>query len=150
MQKGNENLKVTVQLTATNYNEFGDVLNAIDASAKLTKADAGRESKGDEDNITINASTCDKPTIEATYTSSAHGKGEVKTTLDLDLKAKVFDDDKEELIDALSVQTKLEKTDLGQKEGFLTQDWYRLKAVKNTESGCASIESNYSTRNISE
>jgi len=131
-----------------NYNEEGQLLNALEASAKLTKADAGRESNVDEDAISINASTCDTPTIEAVYHGNAVGNGEVQTTLELDLKGKVFNEDKQELVDAIAAQAKLDKTNLGETDGMITQDWYRLKAVKNTESGCASVESNYSTKNI--
>ncbi len=143
------NLKVTVELTAKNFNEDGEVLNAIEASAKLTKADAGRNAHGDEDSISINASTCDVPTVEAYYQGQSYGKGKMDTNLELDLKGKAFDVDKEELIDVMSATAKLSKEDLGKDENQLTKDWYRLKVVKNTDSECASVESNYSTRNIS-
>jgi hypothetical protein len=144
-----QNLKVTVELTAKNYNEDGNVLNAIEASAKLTKADAERSANGDEDSISINASTCDVPTIEAYYQGQSYGKGQMDTTLELDLKGKAFDVDAEELKDVMSATAKLSKEDLGKDENQLTKDWYRLKVVKNLDSECASVESNYSTRNVS-
>lgn len=140
---------VTVVLNAINFNEHGEVLNAIDASAKLTKADAGRVPNGDEDYISINASTCDTPTIEANYQGQTAGKGEVSTTLELDLKGKVFNEEQQELVNALTAKAKLVKEEQGNDEAVLTKDWYRLKAVKNTDSGCASIESNYNTKSMS-
>lgn len=144
-----ENLKVTVELNAKNFNQYGELLNAIEASAKLTKADAGRISIGDEDSLNINASTCDIPTIEANYTGQRIGKGESETALELNLKGKVFNDETQELVDVIAADAKLKKLDDGKDEAQATKDWFRLKAVKNTNSECASIESNYNTRNIS-
>lgn len=145
-EKLNTSLKVVVEVKAKNYDTKGVVTDAVEAGAKLTKADAGRISQSDEDSITINATNCGTPTIEANYHSVSVGKGEVKTDLEIDLKGQTRDMSKNELIDAIAASAKLSKADAGRELNKSIEDWHRLKAVKNCEATCSTVESYYSTK----
>lgn len=145
-EKLNTNLKVVVEVKAKNYDTKGVVTDAVEAGAKLTKADAGRISQSDEDSITINATNCGTPTIEANYHSVSVGKGEVKTDLEIDLKGQTRDMTRNELIDAIAASSKLTKADAGRELDKAIEDWHRLKAVKNCEATCSTVESYYSTK----
>jgi hypothetical protein len=141
-----ENLKIVLEVKAINFNNQGQLLDAISAGAKLTKADAGRISQNDEDTITILGSDCGNPVITADYRSTSLGKGETKTNLELDLKGQVYSKEKNQLVDGFSANSKLEKLDDGLDPNKKTEDWHRLKAEKDCKAGCANVESHYSTK----
>jgi hypothetical protein len=141
-----ENLKVIVEVRANNFNNKGEVLDAIEASAKLTKADAGRTSINDEDTITIIGTDCGNATITADYRSVSQGLGEKETGVEIDLKGKIRNPEKGELVDGFAAQSKL-KTVFGGKNALeTTEDWYRLKAEKDCKANCATVESFYNTK----
>jgi hypothetical protein len=141
-----ENLSVLLEVKAKNFNDKGLATDALEASAKLTKADAGRISQNDEDSITLLASNCGTPTLEANYNSKSLGKGETATTLELEMKGQTLDMNKNELIDAIAAGSKLTKADAGRELDKATEDWHKLKALKNCDSDCASVESYYTTK----
>lgn len=125
--------KITLEVKSQNFNKEGKVINALEAGAKLTKADAGRLGYEDQDSITFQTSGCGCPKVNADYNSTRIGKGEVETTVELDLKAKKLDLEKKDLVDVIAANAKLTKVDtleLNQK----TEDWLRLKAETNCES----------------
>lgn len=143
-----ENLKVVLEVNANNFNSKGEVIDAISAGAKLTKADAGRTSTNDEDSITIIGSDCGNAMITADYRSVSHGIGEKETTVELDLKGSTLNPEKNKLVDGFAAQSKLKTVFGGKNAEEVTEDWHRLKAEKDCKagSGCASVESYYTTK----
>ena len=141
-----EKLKVTVEVRANNFNSKGEVIDEIQGSAKLTKADAGRVSQNDDDSITIIGSDCGNATITADYRSVSNGIGEKETGVEIDLKGKTLNAEKNQLVDGFAAQSKL-KTVFGGKSALeATEDWHRLKAEKDCKANCASVESFYNTK----
>ena len=144
-------LKVVVEVKANNFNSKGELINAIEASSKLTKADAGRISQNDEDSITITGSDCGNPVLTADYRSTSHGVGEKETEVEIDLKGKIFNEEKKQIVDGFSAQSKLKTVFGGKNQNEVTEDWHRLKAEKDCKAGCAKVESHYTTKtNVTE
>jgi hypothetical protein len=138
--------KIIVEVKSQNFNKEGQVVNALEAGAKLTKANAGRVAFENQDSITFHASGCGCPKVNADYTSTAIGEGEVETVVELDVKAKKLDMDRKELIDAIAANAKLTKADGGRDINQKTEDWFRLKAESNCEGDCGTSEGYYTTK----
>lgn len=142
----NKKLKVVLDVQANNFNNKGELIDAIAAGAKLTKADAGRSGSNDEDTITILGSDCGNPVLTADYRSVRSGIGEKETEVELDLKGKIFNQEKNQLVDGFAAQSKLKTVFAGKNATEVTEEWQRLKAEKDCKAGCANVESHYNTK----
>jgi hypothetical protein len=140
-----ENLKILVEVSGKNYLK-GQAISAFEANATITKESESRLRQNDEDSLTIRASDCGTPKLEADYHSKSIGEGEIKTNIAIDLKGKTLDLTKNQLIDAISAGAKLTKADAGRSLDKAVEDLLSLKAEKNCESNCASANSYYSTK----
>ena len=138
--------KITVEVKSQNFNKEGKVVNALEAGAKLTKADAGRVGYEDQDSLTFQASGCGCPKINADYNSTTIGEGDVKTTVEMEVKAQKLDVDKKELVDVIAANAKLTKADAGREINQKTEDWFRLKAEGSCEGDCGTSETYYTTK----
>lgn len=138
------NLTVNLEVSGKDIKN-GVVMNTFEAEATIAKSDAGRDLRS-EDTININATSCGNPTVEANYSSKATGTDGVNTDIALDIKGQTFDMNKKELIDAIASGSKLTKADAGREANQLTEDWLKLKVVKDCSTQCTDIESYYSTK----
>ncbi len=140
-----EGLKVVVELKGKNFSN-GQAITAFEADAVIVKETTDRVHQNDEDSITIRATDCGGPKIEANYHSKYIGEGEVKTNVNLDVKGKHFDPIKKDLVDGFSASGKIAKTDAGRPINKAVEDWFNVKASKDCGENCASAESFYSTK----
>ncbi|MBK9283057.1 MAG: hypothetical protein IPM51_01915 [Sphingobacteriaceae bacterium] len=140
-----ESLKVIVEVKGKNYSK-GQVINSFEADAIITKESEGRLNQNDEDTITVIASDCGTPKLEAKYQSKSIGEGAIKTNIEIELKGKTLDLTKNQLIDAIAAGAKLTKADAGRTLDKAVEDLLTLKAEKNCESNCASANAHYSTK----
>ena len=133
-----------LEVKAANY-ENGKLKNVFGGKAQITKEDDGRESQNDEDTVTIRTSDCGTPKMEADYESVSIGKGEVKTDIELELKGQTADS-RGGLIDAITAGAKLTKADAGRDLDKAIEDHLTLKAERDCNSGCANVETTYTTK----
>ncbi|MBK9284034.1 MAG: hypothetical protein IPM51_06900 [Sphingobacteriaceae bacterium] len=140
-----EKLKVLVEVSGKNYNK-GQVVSAFEANAVITKESESRLRQKDEDSITVRASDCETPKIEADYHSKSIGEGEIKTNIEIDIKGKTFDATKNQLIDAIAAGAKLTKADAGRTIDKTVEDLLSLKAEKSCDANCANANSYYTTK----
>ncbi|MDO8999828.1 MAG: hypothetical protein Q7W45_08695 [Bacteroidota bacterium] len=139
-----ENLNVVLEVKASNY-ENGKLKNVFGGKAQITKEDDGRTEQNDEDTVIIRTSDCGTPKMEADYQSVSIGKGEVKTNIELELNGKTADA-KGGLIDAIAASAKLTKADAGRELDKAIEDLLVLKAERACDSGCANVETTYTTK----
>ena len=139
-----ENLNVVVEVKASNY-QNGKLKTVFGGKAHITKKDDCRTLQNDEDTVIIRGNDCEPSKMEADYKSTSIGKGEVLTNVEIELKGQIADS-RGELIDAISAGAKLTKADAGRDIDQAIEDHYALKAERSCESGCAHVESTYTTK----
>lgn len=135
---------IAIEVNRQDFNSKGELIDAIAASAKITKADAGREVFTDEDSLSLKLSGCGAPKIEVDYnaasTDTLADDASKNTTLELDVKGQTFDMTKGELIDAIAAGSKLTKADAGRLSGQTSEDWFNLQVEGANESDCGKTE----------
>jgi len=140
--------KVMIELKAENYNSKGELIDAIAASAKLSKADAGRVGYVDEDSITFHEDGCGCPKIEIGINSTTTGEGKKLSTLEVDVKKQKLNPEGV-LVDAISAGAKLTKADAGRTTDKKLEEYFKLKVEGNCEGGCAVTDSYYNSKETS-
>lgn len=145
MENKKENLKVVIEVKATNY-EHGLAVSQMEAEAKLKTVFGGfTTDERNEKSFIIRGTTC-PPTIEADYNSAETGAGTSETKVEFDLKGRNYDFVKKELVDGFAAKANINivKEDVG--EGKVVQDWFKLKAAKDCGADCATVESYFTTK----
>ena len=138
--------KVIIELKTENYNSKGELIDSIAASAKLTKADAGRLGNTDEESLSLKQDGCGCGKLEIGINSTATGEGKKLSTMEVDVKTKKLNPENGELIDALSAGAKLTKADSGRGLDKKLEEYFKLKVEGNCEGGCAVTESYYNSK----
>lgn len=136
---------IAVEVKTQNFNSKGELIDAIAAGSKLTKADAGRMAFEDLDSLTFKSSGCGCPKIEVDYNSTStdiksEDKTSKSTTLEVDVKAQILNADKGELVDAIVAGSKLTKADSGRLEGQKREEWLNLRAEGACGEDCSKTE----------
>jgi len=140
-----QTLKVDLEVTGRNYLK-GQLINSFEAHALIIKESVNRLHPNDEDTITILASDCGTPILEAEYQSKSIGEGEIKTNIELDLKGKALEPSRGVLLDSMSANTKLNKADAGRSTDLALEDSLKLTAKKTCDSNCASANAHYTSK----
>ena len=136
---------IAIEVNTQNFNDKGELTDSITASAKITKADAGRQLFTDEDSLSLKLSGCGTPKIEADYNATSTDTlsaddASKNTTLELDVKGQTFDMTKGELIDAIASGSKLTKADAGRLTGQTSEDWLNLQVEGGNGTDCGKTE----------
>ena len=136
---------ITIEVKSQNYNCKGELIDAITAGSKLTKADAGRLEFVDEDSLTFKSSNCGRSKIEVDHNSSStdilSDDDAIKSrTLEVDVKSQILNAEKGELVDAIAAGAKLTKADAGRFTGQKSEEWLNLKVEGATDDECAKTE----------
>lgn len=139
-----ENLKVVVEVKATNY-EHGLAVSQMEAEAKLKVVFGGIRDDRDEKSFVLRGTTC-LPTIEADYNSAEIGEGTSETKVEFDLKGKNYDFVKKELVDGFSASANVNIVKDETDPDKVVQDWFKLKASKDCNADCANVESFFTTK----
>lgn len=138
--------KVLIEIKTQNYNSKGDLIDAIAASAKLSKADAGRLAYVDEDSITFHENGCGCGKLEIGANSTTTGEGKKLSAIEVDVKTKKLNPENGELIDALSAGAKLTKADAGRNLDKKLEEYFKLKVEGNCEGGCNVTDAYYNSK----
>ena len=151
--ENNVTTKVVLDIQVKNYDKDGKLIDALESGAKLTKADAGRKSYEDLDSLSFKSETCGCGKLAIDYNSTTKGGAEMnETSLEVDLKLKKLDMNRNELIDAIAASSKLTKADAGRALDKTTEDNFHLDvtAKENAEGlcGCPEVNSHYTTKTI--
>ncbi|HAD33063.1 MAG TPA: hypothetical protein DCF44_00915 [Chitinophagaceae bacterium] len=141
--------KVVIELKTENYNSKGELIDAIAASAKLSKADAGRVGYVDEESITFHEDGCGCGKLEIGVNSTTTGEGKKLSTIEVDVQRKKLNPENGELVDALSAGAKLTKADAGRLLDKKLEEYFKLKVEGNCEGGCAVTDSYYNSKETS-
>lgn len=144
--KEKENLKIVVEVKGENYNN-GKLKTVFGGKGQISMRELGRILRNDTNRLTFRGSDC-TPKIEAEYSSTSIGQGEVKTDVEIDVKAQYFDASKDKLIDGIAGSAKLTKADAGRSLDTAIEDIHKLIVTKNCEADCANIESTYETKAV--
>lgn len=140
--------KVVIELKSENYNSKGELIDAIAASAKLSKADAGRVGYVDEDSITFHEDGCGCPKIEIGVNSTTTGESKKLSIVEVDVKKQKLNPEGM-LVDAISAGAKLTKADAGRTPDKKLEEYFKLKVEGNCEGGCAITDSYYNSKETS-
>lgn len=140
--------KVVIELKTENYNSKGELIDAIAASAKLSKADAGRVGYVDEDSITFHEDGCGCPKIEIGVNSTTTGESKKLSIVEVDVKKQKLNPEGM-LVDAISAGAKLTKADAGRTLDKKLEEYFKLKVEGNCEGGCAVTDSYYNSKETS-
>lgn len=148
MEKVKANLNVAIEVSGTNYTNNGKLKTVFGGKGQISKRDNDRTMRNETDTISIRATDCGGAKMEGEYKSSAIGKGEVQTDVELELKGQQFDMNKGELIDAIAAGSKLTKADAGRALDTAIEDIHKLLATRSCEAECATVESTYETKTV--
>lgn len=121
--------EVSIEVNGNTYNKNGELIDAIAASAKLTKADAGRSAAQDEDSLTIKVNGSDTSKAAIDYNGSSNSTGDdasIETTVEVNVKGQALNT-KGELIDAIASGAKLTKADAGRMVNETSTDWLNFE-----------------------
>jgi hypothetical protein len=136
---------IAIEVKTQNFNSKGELIDAIAAGSKLTKADAGRTQFEDLDSISFKSSNCGNPKIEVDYNSASTDiKSEEQairnTTFEVDVNSQILNTEKKELVNAIVAGSKLTKADSGRLEGQSREEWINLRAEGAYGDGCSKTE----------
>lgn len=138
--------KVLIEIKTQNYNSKGELIDAIAASAKLSKADAGRVGYTDEESLTFHQDGCGCGKLEIGVNSTTTGEGKKSSTIEVDVKTQKLNPENGELIDALSAGAKLTKADAGRSLDKKLEEYFKLKVEGNCEGGCNVTDAYYNSK----
>lgn len=138
--------KVVIELKTENFNSKGELIDALTASAKLTKADAGRLGYLDEESLTLHQDGCGCGKMEIGINSTTTGEGKKLSTIEVDVKTKRLNPENGELVDALSAGSKLTKADAGRSLDKKLEEYFKLTVEGNCEGGCNVTDAYYNSK----
>ncbi|MBI2722490.1 MAG: hypothetical protein HYX39_09970 [Bacteroidetes bacterium] len=144
-EKAETTSTIVVEVKTQNFNSKGELISAIAAGSKLTKADAGRIGYVDEDSITVKSSGCGCPKIEVDHNATsldAQSKEAAykNTTVEVDVKAQILDTEKKALVDAIASEVKLNRIENGIVAGRKSEDWLHLEVEGANGAECGKTE----------
>lgn len=136
---------IAIEVKTQNFNSKGELIDAIAAGSKLTKADAGRLAFEDTDSLSFKSSGCGCPKIEVDHNGTSNDilseeKASKTTTLEVDVKAQIMNADTKILIDAIASSAKLTKADSGRLTGQKSEEWFNLQVDGACETECGKTE----------
>ncbi|MES2512900.1 MAG: hypothetical protein V4580_02095 [Bacteroidota bacterium] len=143
--KNETTTSIAIEVKTQNFNDKGEVISAMVAGSKLTKADAGRLAFVDEDSLTFKSSGCGCPKIEVDHNSTSNDikleeNATKNSTLEVDVKAQIKVAGKLELIDAIASGAKLTKADAGRLLDRKSEEWFNLQAEGANGTECGKTE----------
>lgn len=138
--------KLTIEVRTEKYNAKGELIDAIAAGAKLTKADAGRVGYVDEDSITLHQDGCGCGKLELGINSATSGQGKKESTVEVDFKRQKLNAENGQMVDVLKSHSKLTKADAGRSLDKKLEDYFKLKVEGNCEGDCSVTESFYNSK----
>lgn len=139
--KGNQRTtEVSIEVTSTRKGKNGELIDAIAAGAKLTKADAGRTAYVDNDALTIkiDGSETSKAAIDHNGSSTSTGdEVSLNKTVEVTVKELVTDA-KGEVSEKPVCGSKLTKADAGRMVNETAEDWFNVE-VESAADGSAPV-----------
>lgn len=131
---------ITVEVKAVNHLTG----NIMESKGEINKTSEDGDNVANEDTLRFSGGDCGTSRMEASYNSSSQGTGEQTTEIELEVKASVLKDKKE--IEVATGQSKLKTVFGGFDPQEKVEDYFNLKAETKCDSGCANVESYYSTK----
>lgn len=134
---------LAIEVTIKDFNAKGELIDAIVAGSKLTKADSGRQAFKDEDSITLKFDGCGCPKVEIDVNSTSQDTAERftrDTTLELNVDAQKYDFEKKALVPAIQNGSKLTKADAGREANAISEDWFNLRSEAGCDGACPKTE----------
>ena len=140
MKDNQRTTEVSLEVTSTRKGKNGELIDAIAAGAKLTKADAGRSAYVDNDALTVKIDGSETSTATVDYNSSSTSTGDdasIEKTVEVTVKEQTTDA-KGEVSERPVGGSKLTKADAGRMENETAEDWFNVE-VEDAGDGSAAV-----------
>lgn len=140
MEDNQRTTEVSIEVTSARKGKNGEVIDAIAAGAKLTKADAGRTAFVDNDSLTIKVDGDDTSKAAIDYNGSSTSTGDdvsINKTVEVTVK-EIVTDAKGEVSEKPVGGSKLTKADAGRMANETAEDWFNVE-VEDAGDGSAPV-----------
>jgi hypothetical protein len=140
MKDNERTTEVSIEVTSTRMGKNGELIDAIAAGAKLTKADAGRTAYVDNDSLTVKIDGSETTKAEIDYNGSSKSTGDdasINKTVEVTVKEQTTDA-KGEVSERPVGGSKLTKADAGRMANETAEDWFNFQ-VEDAGDGSAPV-----------
>lgn len=140
MEDNQRTTEVSIEVTSARKGKNGELIDAIAAGAKLTKADAGRTAFVDNDSLTIKVDGDDTNKAAIDYNGSSTSTGDdvsINKTVEVTVK-EIVTDAKGEVSEKPVGGSKLTKADAGRMANETAEDWFNVE-VEDAGNGSAPV-----------